>query len=111
MSHLHESGPDGTGHVPFPSANFPGFLVLQNSLPDQSLAPESEALSSGFAPPAFPPVRPPLMPVDPRAPPVPFMRRGPPFPPPPPAGMYGPRECFPVRDFGPPRPPLPSTWL
>ncbi|XP_030128992.4 melanoma inhibitory activity protein 2 isoform X4 [Taeniopygia guttata] len=80
---------------------------LSNSLPDQSLAPESEAVSSGFAPPAFPPVRPPLMPVDPRAPPIPFMRRGPPFPPPPPAGMYGPRECFPVRDFGPPRPPLP----
>ncbi|NWI41401.1 CTGE5 factor, partial [Picathartes gymnocephalus] len=80
---------------------------LSNSLPDQSLAPEREAVSSGFAPPPFPPVRPPLMPVDPRAPPVPFMRRGPPFPPPPPAGMYGPRECFPVRDFGPPRPPLP----
>ncbi|NWX30820.1 CTGE5 factor, partial [Notiomystis cincta] len=93
--------------VPFPSANFPGLLVLQNSLPDQSLAPESEAVTSGFAPPPFPPVRPPLMPVDPRAPPVPFLRRGPPFPPPPPAGMYGPRECFPVRDFGPPRPPLP----
>ncbi|NWV84737.1 CTGE5 factor, partial [Dasyornis broadbenti] len=93
--------------VPFPSTNFPGFLVLQNSLPDQSLAPESEAVSSGFAPPPFPPVRPPLMPVDSRAPPVPFMRRGPPFPPPPPAGMYGPRECFPVRDFRPPHPPLP----
>ncbi|XP_075007672.1 melanoma inhibitory activity protein 2 isoform X2 [Calonectris borealis] len=77
---------------------------LSNSLPDQSLASESEAVSSGFAPPPFPPVRPPLMPVDPRAP---FMRRGPPFPPPPPAGMYGPRECFPVRDFGLPRPPLP----
>ncbi|XP_077036587.1 melanoma inhibitory activity protein 2 isoform X5 [Agelaius phoeniceus] len=87
---------------------------LSNSLPDQSLAPESEAVGSGFAPPPFPPVRPPLMPVDPRAPPVPFMRRGPPFPPPPPAGIYGPRECFPgprecfpARDFGPPRPPLP----
>ncbi|XP_054055224.1 melanoma inhibitory activity protein 2 isoform X7 [Rissa tridactyla] len=77
---------------------------LSNSLPDQSLASESEAISSGFAPPPFPPVRPPMMPVDPRAP---FMRRGPPFPPPPPAGMYGPRECFPVRDFGLPRPPLP----
>ncbi|XP_072720759.1 melanoma inhibitory activity protein 2 isoform X7 [Ciconia boyciana] len=77
---------------------------LSNSLPDQSLASESEAVSSGFAPPPFPPVRPPLMPVDPRAP---FMRRGPPFPPPPPAGMYGPRECFPVRDFGLPRPPMP----
>ncbi|XP_058663605.1 melanoma inhibitory activity protein 2 isoform X3 [Ammospiza caudacuta] len=80
---------------------------LSNSLPDQSLAPESEAVASGFAPPPFPPVRPPLMPVDPRAPPVPFMRRGPPFPPPPPAAIYGPRECFPARDFGPPRPPLP----
>ncbi|KAL9850944.1 melanoma inhibitory activity protein 2 isoform 3-T3 [Geothlypis trichas] len=87
---------------------------LSNSLPDQSLAPESEAVGSGFAPPPFPPVRPPLMPVDPRAPPVPFMRRGPPFPPPPPAGIYGPRECFPgprecfpARDFGPPRPLLP----
>ncbi|NXH21408.1 CTGE5 factor, partial [Bucco capensis] len=77
---------------------------LTNSLPDQSLASESEVISSGFAPPPFPPVRPPLMPVDPRAP---FMRRGPPFPPPPPAGMYGPRERFPVRDFGLPRPPLP----
>ncbi|NXT80864.1 MIA2 protein, partial [Zapornia atra] len=77
---------------------------LSNSLPDQSLAPESEALSSGFAPPAFPPVRPPVMPGDPRAA---FLRRAPPFPPPPPAGLYGPRECFPVRDFGIPRPPLP----
>ncbi|XP_062351043.1 melanoma inhibitory activity protein 2 [Cinclus cinclus] len=81
--------------------------TLNNSLPDQLLAPESETVRSGFAPPLFPPVRPPLMPVDPRAPPVPFMRRGPPFPPPLPAGVYGPRECFPVRDFGPPRPPLP----
>uniref|UniRef100_A0A8C8BC40 CTAGE family member 5 n=1 Tax=Otus sunia TaxID=257818 RepID=A0A8C8BC40_9STRI len=78
---------------------------LSNSLPDQALASESEAVGSGFAPPPFPPVRPPpLLPVDPRAP---FMRRGPPFPPPPPAGMYGPREYFPVRDFGLPRPPLP----
>ncbi|NWR63713.1 CTGE5 factor, partial [Bucorvus abyssinicus] len=85
-------------------ANFPVFIVLQNSLPDQPLAPESEAIGSGFAPPPFPPVRPPLMPMDPRAP---FTRRGPPFPPPPPAAAYGPRECFPVRDFGLPRPPMP----
>ncbi|NXU53915.1 MIA2 protein, partial [Turnix velox] len=78
---------------------------LSNSLPEQPLAPESEAISSGFGPPPpFPPPRPPLMPVDPRAP---FMRRGPPFPPPPPMGMYGPRECFPPRDFVPLRPPLP----
>ncbi|XP_057284474.1 melanoma inhibitory activity protein 2 isoform X2 [Pezoporus wallicus] len=77
---------------------------LSNSLPDQSLASEGDTVSSGFAPPPFPPVRPSVMPVDPRAP---LMRRGPPFPPPPPAGMYGPRECFPVPDFGMPRPPLP----
>ncbi|XP_031449707.1 melanoma inhibitory activity protein 2-like isoform X3 [Phasianus colchicus] len=76
---------------------------LSNSLPDRMLASESEAVSSGFAPPPFPPVRPPMMPMDPRGP---FMRR-PPFPPPPPAGIYGPRECFPVRDLGLPRPPLP----
>ncbi|KAM6074201.1 melanoma inhibitory activity protein 2 isoform 3-T3 [Chlamydotis macqueenii] len=78
--------------------------TLSNSLPDQSLAPESEAVGSGFGPPPVPPVRPPLMPMDPRPP---FMRRGPPFPPPPPPGMYGPRECYPVRDFGLPPPPLP----
>ncbi|XP_009907677.2 melanoma inhibitory activity protein 2 [Dryobates pubescens] len=78
--------------------------TMSNSLPDQSLVSESEALGSGFAPPPpFPPVRPPLMPMDPRPP---FMRRGPPFPPPP-AGMFRPPECFPVRDFGPPHPPLP----
>nr|XP_013795977.1 PREDICTED: cTAGE family member 5 isoform X1 [Apteryx mantelli mantelli] len=77
---------------------------LSNLLPDQSFASESEAGSSGFAPPPFPPVRAPLLPMDPRGP---FMRRGPPFPPPPPTGMYGPRECFPARDFGLPRPPLP----
>ncbi|XP_025976125.1 melanoma inhibitory activity protein 2 isoform X2 [Dromaius novaehollandiae] len=73
---------------------------LSNLLPDQPFASESEAGSSRFAPPPFPPVRAPLLPMDPRGP---FMRRGPPFPPPPPpAGMYGP-----VRDFGLPRPPLP----
>ncbi|XP_015720541.1 melanoma inhibitory activity protein 2 isoform X3 [Coturnix japonica] len=76
---------------------------LSNSLPDQLLVSESEAVGSGFAPPPFLPVRPPMMPMDPRGP---FMR-GPPFPPHPPAGIYGPRECFPVRDLGPPRPPLP----
>lgn len=106
---MHQNGPDGIEYAPspylFPKANFSVLVVLQDSLPDQPLASESEAVSSGFAPPPFPPVRPPLMPMDPRGP---FMRRGPPFPLPPPAGMYGPRECFPVRDFGPPRPPMPS---
>ncbi|XP_067389826.1 melanoma inhibitory activity protein 2 isoform X4 [Emydura macquarii macquarii] len=79
--------------------NFSNFLNVS----DQSLAPESEVIGSGFAPPPLPPVRAPLLPVDPRGP---FIRRGPPFPPPPPIGMYGPREYFP-RDFaGLPRPSL-----
>uniref|UniRef100_A0A8D0HNC2 MIA SH3 domain ER export factor 2 n=1 Tax=Sphenodon punctatus TaxID=8508 RepID=A0A8D0HNC2_SPHPU len=74
------------------------------NVPDQSLASENEAAGSGFVPPPLPPGRAPLMLVDARGP---FMRRGPPFPPPPlPGCLYGPREYFP-RDFaGPPHPPL-----
>ncbi|KAG6936761.1 MIA SH3 Domain ER Export Factor 2 [Chelydra serpentina] len=89
--------PSGNGTKDHP--NFSNFLNVS----DQSLASESEAIGSGFAPPPLPPVRAPLMSVDPRGA---FMRRGPPFPPPPPIGMYGPREYFP-RDFaGLPRPSL-----
>nr|XP_006117781.2 endoplasmic reticulum export factor CTAGE5 isoform X3 [Pelodiscus sinensis] len=78
--------------------NFSNFLNVS----DQSLVSESEAIGAGFVPPPLPPVRAPLLPVDPRGA---FIRRGPPFPPPPP-GMYGPREYFP-RDFaGVPCPPL-----
>ncbi|XP_065451573.1 melanoma inhibitory activity protein 2 isoform X35 [Chrysemys picta bellii] len=81
--------PSGNGTKDHPS--FSNFLNVS----DQSLASESEAIGSGFAPPPLPPVRAPLLPVDPRGA---FIRRGPPFPPPPPIGMYGPREYFP-RDF------------
>ncbi|XP_053881473.1 melanoma inhibitory activity protein 2 isoform X4 [Malaclemys terrapin pileata] len=81
--------PSGNGTKDHPS--FSNFLNVS----DQSLASESEAIGSGFAPPPLPPVRTPLLPVDPRGA---FIRRGPPFPPPPPIGMYGPREYFP-RDF------------
>ncbi|CAM5151713.1 unnamed protein product [Natator depressus] len=87
----------GNGTKDYPS--FSNFLNVS----DQSLASESEAIGSGFAPPPLPPPRAPLLPVDPRGA---FIRRGPPFPPPPPIGMYGPREYFP-RDFaGLPRPSL-----
>ncbi|XP_058149512.1 melanoma inhibitory activity protein 2 isoform X2 [Dasypus novemcinctus] len=72
---------------------------------DSSLPAENEASGPGFVPPHFPPARGPLYPVDPRGP---FMRRGPPFPPPPPGSMYGAsRDYFPPRDFtGPQHPPL-----
>ncbi|CAM4589659.1 unnamed protein product [Caretta caretta] len=89
--------PSGNETKDYPS--FSNFLTVS----DQSLASESEAIGSGFAPPPLPPPRAPLLPVDPRGA---FIRRGPPFPPPPPIGMYGPREYFP-RDFvGLPRPAL-----
>ncbi|XP_012580107.1 PREDICTED: cTAGE family member 5 isoform X2 [Condylura cristata] len=64
---------------------------------DSSLPAESEATGRGFVPPPIHPVRGPLFPVDTRGP---LMRRGPPFPPPPPGSMYGtPRDYFPPRDF------------
>ncbi|XP_050809815.1 melanoma inhibitory activity protein 2 isoform X3 [Gopherus flavomarginatus] len=87
--------PSGNGTKDHP--NFSNFLNVS----DHSLASESEANGSGFGSPPLPPVRAPLLLVDPRGA---FIRRGPPFPPPPPIGMYGPREYFP-RDFaGLPRP-------
>uniref|UniRef100_A0A671E2T8 SH3 domain-containing protein n=1 Tax=Rhinolophus ferrumequinum TaxID=59479 RepID=A0A671E2T8_RHIFE len=75
------------------------------NVPDSSPPTESEASGPGFVPPPLPPVRNPLFPVDTRSP---YMRRGPPFPPPPPGSMYGaPRDYFPPRDFpGPPPPPF-----
>ncbi|XP_030415076.1 melanoma inhibitory activity protein 2 isoform X2 [Gopherus evgoodei] len=88
-----ESSGNGTKDHP----NFSNFLNVS----DHSLASESEANGSGFGSPPLPPVRAPLLLVDHRGA---FIRRGPPFPPPPPIGMYGPREYFP-RDFaGLPRP-------
>ncbi|XP_074184284.1 melanoma inhibitory activity protein 2 isoform X12 [Rhinolophus sinicus] len=75
------------------------------NVPDSSPPTESEASGPGFVPPPLPPVRGPLYPMDARSP---YMRRGPPFPPPPPGSMYGaPRDYFPPRDFpGPPPPPF-----
>ncbi|XP_053422988.1 melanoma inhibitory activity protein 2-like [Nycticebus coucang] len=74
-----------------------------SNVPNSSLLAESEAAGPGFVPSPFPPMRGPSFPVDTRGP---FMRRGPPFPPPPPGSMYGaPRDYFPPRDFlGPPHP-------
>ncbi|XP_016065276.1 PREDICTED: cTAGE family member 5 isoform X2 [Miniopterus natalensis] len=70
------------------------------NVPDASLPTKSEATGPGFVPP----IRGPLFPVDARGP---YMRRGPPFPPPP-GSMYGPpRDYFPPGDFpGPPPPPF-----
>ncbi|XP_043411983.1 melanoma inhibitory activity protein 2 isoform X7 [Prionailurus bengalensis] len=75
------------------------------NVPDSSLPAESEATGLGFVPPPLAPIRGPLFPMDTRGP---FMRRGPPFPPPPPGSMYGAsRDFFPPRDFpGPPPPPF-----
>ncbi|XP_045756709.1 melanoma inhibitory activity protein 2 isoform X2 [Mirounga angustirostris] len=75
------------------------------NVPDSSFPAESEATGPGFVPPPLVPIRAPLFPMDTRGP---FMRRGPPFPPPPPGSMYGAsRDYFPPRDFpGPPHPPF-----
>uniref|UniRef100_A0A2K5LKT4 CTAGE family member 5 n=1 Tax=Cercocebus atys TaxID=9531 RepID=A0A2K5LKT4_CERAT len=75
------------------------------NVPDSSLAAENEATGTSFVPPPLAPIRGPLFPVDTRGP---FMRRGPPFPPPPPGTMFGgSRGYYPPRDFpGPPRAPF-----
>ncbi|XP_011919635.1 PREDICTED: cTAGE family member 5-like isoform X2 [Cercocebus atys] len=75
------------------------------NVPDSSLPAENEATGPGFVPPALAPIRGPLLPVDMRGP---FMRRGPPFPPPPPGTMFGVSpDYFPPRDVpGPPRAPF-----
>ncbi|XP_049994745.1 melanoma inhibitory activity protein 2 isoform X7 [Alexandromys fortis] len=75
-----------------------------STVPDSSRPDECEAAGRGFVPPPFLPVRAPLFPVDPRSQ---FMRRAPPFPPPPPGNIYAaPRDYFPPRDFPGPPPPL-----
>ncbi|XP_023079400.1 melanoma inhibitory activity protein 2-like isoform X3 [Piliocolobus tephrosceles] len=72
------------------------------NVPDSSLPTEKEATGSGFIPPPLAPIRGPLFPVDVRGP---FMRRGPPFPPPPPGTRFGAsRAYFPPRYFPGPRP-------
>ncbi|XP_055147441.1 melanoma inhibitory activity protein 2 isoform X12 [Symphalangus syndactylus] len=75
------------------------------NVPDSSLPAENEATGPGFVPPPLAPIRGPLFPVDTRGP---FLRRGPPFPPPPPGAMFGAsRDYFPPRDFpGPPHAPF-----
>ncbi|XP_030071395.1 melanoma inhibitory activity protein 2 isoform X3 [Microcaecilia unicolor] len=83
-----------------PKENFGGLLNAS----DRHLPSGIEGRGSGYIPLPHPPIRSPLLPVDPRGP---FLRRGPLFPPPLHPGMYGPREYFP-RDFaGVPRPPPP----
>uniref|UniRef100_A0A2I3HDR5 CTAGE family member 5 n=1 Tax=Nomascus leucogenys TaxID=61853 RepID=A0A2I3HDR5_NOMLE len=75
------------------------------NVPDPSLPAGNEATGPGFVPPPLAPIRGPLFPVDMRGP---FMRRGPPFPPPPPGTMFGASPgYFPPRDVpGPPRAPF-----
>ncbi|XP_072878791.1 cTAGE family member 2-like isoform X4 [Chlorocebus sabaeus] len=71
------------------------------NVPDSSLPTEKEATGPGFIRPPLAPIRGPLFPVDTRGP---FMRRGPPFPPPPPGTRFGaPRDYFPPRYFPGPR--------
>ncbi|XP_054446509.1 melanoma inhibitory activity protein 2 isoform X3 [Pteronotus mesoamericanus] len=68
------------------------------NVPDTSLPTKSEATGPGFVPP----IRGPLLPMDARSP---YLRRGPPFPPPP-GSMYGAsRDYLPPRDFPGPAPP------
>ncbi|XP_072862618.1 cTAGE family member 2 isoform X3 [Chlorocebus sabaeus] len=87
-------------------------------VPDSSLPTENEATGPGFIPPPLAPIRGPSFPVDTRGP---FMRRGPPFPPPPPGTMFGAsrdycpprapfamRNVYPPRSFPPYRPPRPG---
>uniref|UniRef100_A0A2I3FXN6 CTAGE family member 5 n=1 Tax=Nomascus leucogenys TaxID=61853 RepID=A0A2I3FXN6_NOMLE len=75
------------------------------NVPDSSLPAENEATGPGFIPPPLAPISGPLFPGDTRGP---FMRRGPPFPPPPPGTMFGAsRGYFLPRDFpGPPHAPF-----
>ncbi|XP_023056389.2 cTAGE family member 2-like [Piliocolobus tephrosceles] len=72
---------------------------------DPSLPTENEATGPGFIPPLLAPIGGPSFPVDTRGP---FMRRGPPFPPPPPGTMFGAsRDYYPQRVVpGPPRAPF-----
>ncbi|XP_077831632.1 cTAGE family member 2 isoform X4 [Macaca mulatta] len=77
-------------------------------VPDSSLPAENEATGPGFIPPPLAPIRGPSFPVDTRGP---FMRRGPPFPPPPPGTMFGASRdyCPPSVVPGPPRAPFAMT--
>ncbi|XP_038192459.1 melanoma inhibitory activity protein 2 isoform X3 [Arvicola amphibius] len=75
-----------------------------SAVPGPSRPVDCEAAGRGSVPPPFLPVRAPLFPVNLRSQ---FMRRAPPFPPPPPGNIYAaPRDYFPPRDFPGPPPPL-----
>ncbi|XP_008563797.1 PREDICTED: cTAGE family member 5-like, partial [Galeopterus variegatus] len=74
------------------------------NVPNSSGPSETEAPGPGFVPPPFPAIRGPVFPGDMRGP---FMRRDPPFPPPPRGSMYGaPRNYFLPKVF-PVQPPPP----
>uniref|UniRef100_A0A8C9HGZ6 Uncharacterized protein n=1 Tax=Piliocolobus tephrosceles TaxID=591936 RepID=A0A8C9HGZ6_9PRIM len=76
------------------------------NVPDSSLPAKNEATGTGFVPPPLAPIRGPLFPMNTRGP---FMRRGPPFPPPPPGTMFGVSRGYycPPRYFpGAPRAPF-----
>uniref|UniRef100_A0A8C3YF12 Melanoma inhibitory activity protein 2 n=1 Tax=Catagonus wagneri TaxID=51154 RepID=A0A8C3YF12_9CETA len=96
-----------SGPAELRSFNMPSLDKVDGNLnvPDSSLPIEREATGPGFVPPPRPPIRGPLFPLDVRGP---FIRRGPPFPPPPPGSMYAAsRDYFLPRDFpGPPPPPF-----
>uniref|UniRef100_A0A2K5LGX5 CTAGE family member 5 n=1 Tax=Cercocebus atys TaxID=9531 RepID=A0A2K5LGX5_CERAT len=76
------------------------------NVPDSSLPATNEATDTDFVPPPLASIRGPLFPVNTRGP---FIRRGPPFPPPPPGTMFGASRgyYYPPRDFpGPPHAPF-----
>ncbi|XP_006891649.1 PREDICTED: cTAGE family member 5 [Elephantulus edwardii] len=88
--------------------NDPKDDVNNSNVPESYTFTEREATGLRFVPPPFPPVRSSLLPMDPRGP---FIRRGPPFPPPPPGNlMYGPpRDYFPPRNI--PGSPYPAVAM
>ncbi|XP_023060758.1 cTAGE family member 15-like isoform X2 [Piliocolobus tephrosceles] len=68
------------------------------NVPDSSLPATNEATGTHFVPPPLAPIRGPLFPVNTRGP---FIRRGSPFPPPPPGTMFGASRgyYYPPRNF------------
>uniref|UniRef100_A0A2K6MX06 CTAGE family member 5 n=1 Tax=Rhinopithecus bieti TaxID=61621 RepID=A0A2K6MX06_RHIBE len=72
------------------------------NVPDSSLPATNEATGTHFVPPPLAPIRGPLFPVNTRGP---FIRRGSPFPPPPPGTMFGASRgyYYPPRNFPGPR--------
>uniref|UniRef100_F6VJJ8 Cutaneous T-cell lymphoma-associated antigen 5 n=1 Tax=Macaca mulatta TaxID=9544 RepID=F6VJJ8_MACMU len=76
------------------------------NVPHSSLPATNEATDTDFVPPPLASIRGPLFPVNTGGP---FIRRGPPFPPPPPGTMFGASRgyYYPPRNFpGPPHAPF-----